>query len=113
MPGYSDQYLEQGSTFNTQITLDDVYNQPMNLSGFSVSSEARKSYYSANATIVFDSTVYDAANGIIQLSLDAATSANVPAGRLVYDVVLTQANTGLVTRVLEGLVYVSPSVTHS
>jgi hypothetical protein len=108
--GYSDLYLEQGTTFTTNLTLDDNYGNPYNLSGFTIKSQARRSYYSANATITFTSSIYDAANGIIQLSANAATTANVPAGKLVYDVLIKDtANT--TTRVLEGQIIVSPSVT--
>ena len=108
--GYSDLYLEQGTTFTTNLTLDDNYGNPYNLSGFTIKSQARRSYYSANATITFTSSIYDGANGIIQLSANAATTANVPAGKLVYDVLIKDtANT--TTRVLEGQIIVSPSVT--
>jgi len=110
--GYSDQYLEQGATFTTTLTLDDDTNSPMDLTGFSARSMARRSYSSANATIVFDTTIIDASNGVIQLAVDSATSANVPAGRLVYDVVIKELSSNVVTRVVEGIVYVSPAATY-
>lgn len=112
--GYQDQYLEQGADFNSQITLDDNYGVPYNLNGFTVSSQARRSFYSANATIIFTTQITDANNGVIALSADAATTANVSpgaTGKLVYDVTIRQTSSGLVTRVLEGQIYVSPSVT--
>lgn len=107
--GYQDQFLEKGATFTSEITLDDAYGNPFNLTGFTVASQARKSYYSSNATIVFDATISDANNGVITLSANSAATANVPAGKLVYDVIITTGNT--VTRVLEGQVFVSPRVT--
>jgi len=108
---YQEIYLEQGTTFNTQVTLDDNTGLPFNLTGFTVSSEARKSYQSANAEIVFQSSIIDANNGIIQLSANNSVTANVYANKLVYDVIIIQTSTGNVTRVLEGVIYVSPSVT--
>ena len=108
---YSDIFLEQGADFNTQITLDDVNGDPFNLTGFSVKSVAKNSYYSANATIVFDATVYDANNGIIQLSSPASVTANVsPRQKLVYDILLIDSSNN-VTRVVEGQVLISPGVT--
>ena len=107
--GYQDIYLEQGVTYVNQITLDDVTGSPYNLTGFSVQSQARKSYFSTNPTITFVATIYDANNGIIQLSANSAVTANVAAGKLVYDVVISTANT--TTRVLEGQIFVSPAVT--
>jgi hypothetical protein len=108
---YQDQYLEQGTTFNTQITLDDNSGNAYNLAGFSVYSQAKKSYYSSNVILNFSSSVYDAANGIIQISANSATTANLPTGKMVYDVIISD-NTGSVTRVLEGKITVSPGVTN-
>ena len=109
--GYTDIFLEQGTTFSTTITLDDAYGNAYNLSGFSVASKARRSYFSANATIVFTTTISDASNGVISLSANSAITSNVPAGKLVYDVIMTDP-TGSVSRVLEGQIIVSPSVTY-
>ena len=107
--GYQDIFMEQGVTYVNQITLDDNTGAPYNLTGFTVRSQAKKSYYSANPTIVFNATVYDANNGIIQLTANSAVTSNVPAGKLVYDVVIATGNT--TTRVLEGQIFVSPAVT--
>jgi hypothetical protein len=107
--GYQNLYLEQGTTFNTTITLDDVYQNAYNLSGYTAKSMMRYSYYAANATAVF-STSIDAANGIVGLSLSAANTANITPGRYVYDTIIKDVS-GNVTRVLEGIVDVSPCVT--
>ena len=107
--GYSDQYLEQGSTFTSQLTLADAYGNPYNLTGFTVSSRAKKSYISSNVAIVFTTTITSANSGIVTLSLAAAASANVPYGKYVYDVVVNNGST--ITRVLEGQVFVAPGVT--
>jgi len=108
---YSDLYLEQGTTFVTSVTLDGNNGEPYNLNYFTVRSQARRSYYSSNATLTFTSTITDAAKGVIQLSATPSVTANVPAGKLVYDVLLTDSNSNTVTRVLEGQIFVSPSVT--
>lgn len=108
---YSDLFLEQGTTFVTSVTLDGNNGEPYNLNYFTVRSQARRSYYSSNVALTFNSSITDAANGIIQLSATASVTANVPAGKLVYDVLLTDSNSGTVTRVLEGQIFVAPSVT--
>jgi hypothetical protein len=41
--GYQELFLEQGASFNSTITLDDVYNEAYNLYNFSASSQMRKS----------------------------------------------------------------------
>jgi L-lactate utilization protein LutB len=106
---YANLYLEQGTTFNTTIQIDDVYGTDYDLTGYTVRSQVRKSYYSANATATFASSV-NANTGTITLTLNAATTANIAAGRYVYDTLITNQNQE-VTRILEGIVDVSPRVT--
>ena len=48
--------------------------------------------------------------GVIVLSLDADTSSNIAAGRYVYDVVIKDSS-NTITRILEGIIDVSPRVT--
>lgn len=108
--GYQELFLEQGTTFNTVITLDDVDSEPYNLTGYEAKSQMKKSYYSANATANFVVTITDAINGSISISLSSANSANISAGRYVYDVAIKDTSNN-VTRVLEGIVNVLPRVT--
>ena len=108
---YTNLYLEKGATYNTTITLDDVYGDSYNLVGYTANSQFRKSYYSSNATATFETSI-DTTNGAITLSLSAATTANIAPGRYVYDTTITDTQ-GVVTRILEGIVDVSPSVTRS
>jgi hypothetical protein len=110
--GYQDLYLEQGTTFNTQLTLTDNTNAAYNLVGFSVFSQAKKSYYSSTPAITFNTTISDASNGVITISANSAVTANVSAiQKLVYDVRLTDNSSNNVSRVLEGQIFVSPGVT--
>jgi hypothetical protein len=110
--GYQDIYLEQGTDFNRTITLADNTGNSYNLYGFSVSSQSRLSYYSQNTAIYLNSSITDAANGVITISASSANTANIQYGisKLVYDVIITDTF-GTKTRVLEGVIYISPSVT--
>lgn len=109
---YSNLYLEQGTTFSTTITIDDVYGDVYDLNGFTANSQIRKSYYSSNATATF-ATQIDSTTGTITLSLTAGQTANIAAGRYVYDTIITANTNGeiTVTRILEGIIDVSPRVT--
>ena len=109
--GYQTLFMNQGETFTTSLTLDDANSAPYNLSDFTVKSQAKKSFYTANTSIVFNATVSDPNNGVITLSANAASTANIRAGQYVYDAIIIQNNTGVVTRVLEGQLIVSPAVT--
>jgi hypothetical protein len=109
--GYQNIYLNQGEDFYTTITLYDNNGVPYNLTNFTIASQAKTSYYTANAAIVFSTSVFSANSGIISLAANNATTANVSARqKLVYDVYITDGS-GVKTRVLEGQVYVSPGVT--
>jgi hypothetical protein len=109
--GYSDLYLEQGATFTTQLTLTDTIGLAYNLSSFTVESKAKRSYYSSNAAIIFDTSIIDANGGIIQISANNYVTTNVKPGRLLYDVKITDTVSNNVTRVIEGIIYVNPAVT--
>jgi len=107
---YTNLYLEQGTDFIATITIDDVYGELYDLSSFSAASQMRKSYYSANATASFATTI-NVGSGSISLQLDSANTALIAPGRYVYDTVITNTQNNTKTRVLEGIIEVSPDVT--
>jgi hypothetical protein len=97
--------IDQGASFNTEISLTDESGNALNLSGYSANSQIRKWYTSSNA-INFNITLN---SGIIYLSLSSNTTGSLEAGRYVYDVILRDGSNS-VTRVVEGIVTVSPGV---
>jgi len=105
---YVNLYMEQGTTFSSVITLDDLNGSAYNLTGYTANSQMRKSFYSSNATATFTTSITPA-TGTITLSLTSAQTANITPGRYLYDTIITTS--GVVTRVLEGVVDVSPRVT--
>jgi hypothetical protein len=108
--GYSELFLEQGASFNTSITLDDVAGDAFNLYSYTAASQMRKSYYSSNAAATFSvSTGNDPSLGVITMSLDSANTANIYPGRYVYDVYVTSGSARV--RVLEGIINVTPQTT--
>lgn len=96
--------VDQGSTFELQI---EVYDDEENLDviDYSTSMVMRKHYTSSNSYTF--TTSYD--DGILTASMSAANTANVPAGRYVYDIEIS--NSGTVKRILEGVITVTPEVT--
>lgn len=113
MAGYQDIFLNQGETFTTSISLDDQNGASYNLNSFAVASQMKKSYYSSNIVMTFNTTIADANNGVITMSANSAMTANINPGKYVYDVVVKENSSGIVTRVLEGQIIVSPGVTLS
>lgn len=101
--------IDQGTTYsNSSIIAYDSSNTAINLSTYTVASKIRKHYTSTNA-VSFTAT--GNSTGYVTLSLNANTSANLVAGRYVYDVEVT-SNTGIVTRIKEGIVTVTPQATY-
>jgi hypothetical protein len=68
----------------------------------------RKAYSSSNSTAF---TVTANSAGIIAMSMSANTTGTLTAGRYVYDIELTATANGNVTRMIEGIVTVTPQVT--
>ena len=111
MAAYAELYLDQGTTFNNIINLtDDLTNAYINVSGYVVRSQMRRSYFSANISANIICTITDAANGEITMSLPAANTSALKAGRYLYDVEVVDT-TGTTSRILEGIITVTPEVT--
>jgi hypothetical protein len=109
LAAFSELVIEQGATFSSLLNVEDSNGQAINLYAYTSGSQMRKSYYSTSSTTIV-STVTGTANGEITLSMSAANTANLTPGRYVYDVIITSP-TNVVTRVVEGIVTVLPSVT--
>lgn len=100
--------IDQGTSFSTSINLTDTDDAVIDLTDFTGAAQMRKHFTSSNST-PFVVTIVPA-DGVVQLSLTANTTANLVAGRYVYDVELTDTN-GTISRIVEGIVTVTPNVT--
>lgn len=109
MAAFSEITIEQGATFSTSVTVADIYNNPVNLSGYSASSQMRKSYYSSTAHNI-TAQVTGTANGEVTLSMTAANTSILTPGRYVYDLIINDGANNI-TRVVEGIATVLPAVT--
>lgn len=103
-------YMGQGETFNYTITLtNDVTGGAINIANYQIRSTMRRSYYSQNASANIVCSIADAANGNISLTLAASNTSNIKAGRYVFDVE-TEDTSNVVSRILQGYIYVTPEV---
>lgn len=109
MAGYIELTIDQGASFNTTITISEANGSFRNLTSTNVVSKIKKSYASLTS-YDFDAAISDGANGVISLSMNSTNSANIKAGRYVYDVYTVDSN-GYKLRILEGSVIVTPGVT--
>ena len=99
--------MDQGSTFSTIVNLTDENGDAINLSTYTGAAQMRKHYTSTNSVSF---TVSLTSNGQVTLSLTANQTANIVAGRYVYDVEVTDSG-GTISRIVEGIVTVTPNVT--
>lgn len=111
MAEYVELYIDRGTDFVTTVAInDDNTNLAVNTSGYTVSSQLRKSLLSQNASANLTCYISDAANGEITLSMNAANTSNLKAGSYFFDLKVKD-NGNVVTRLLEGVIFVTPSIT--
>lgn len=100
--------IDQGASFSADIDLVDSNDEIYDLTGYTVASQMRKNYTSS-AAVTFVCSTYGA-NGKIFLTLTSDTTSNIEPGRYLYDVEITSPG-GVKTRVVEGVVTVTPGIT--
>lgn len=100
--------IGQGTDYLTSITLTDDDGDPIYLGGYDGAGQIRKYYTSTNA-VDFNVSV-EANTGVVTLQLTSAQTNEMEAGRYVYDVELYDS-ANVVSRVLEGIVTITPGVT--
>lgn len=98
--------IDQGTTFQLSVSLTDSNGYPIITTGYSSRASMQKDYQSVNS-IPISTTV---SNGQVTMYLTANASANIAAGRYVYDVKLIDTANN-VYRVVEGIATVTPQVT--
>jgi len=101
--------IDQGSDFTAEMTLEGDTGVAMNLTGFQVYSQFRKSFGSTIGHS-FTTSIVDATTGVITLSLSGTYSSGIRPGRYLYDVEIVNTD-GRKTRVVEGIVTINPEIT--
>lgn len=99
--------LDQGADFLVSFNVASANGGYIDLTEYTGASQMRKHYTAANSTAF---TVALTSDGNINLSLSAAATANIYPGRYLYDIELTDT-ANIVTRVIEGIVTVTPNMT--
>lgn len=109
---FADIPIDQGSTFLNTIIVAGIDGNVLDLTGYTGRGKIRKSYGSSAST-PFTIEFPDPETGKIEISLTAAQTLALKAGRYVYDVEVVKTADASVTRVLEGQLEVFPSVTQT
>ena len=111
-PGILNLTLPQGATWDVSLTYTDGAGNPFNLTGSSARMQARQSYDSA--TPIFSLTNGTGINlggtaGTIDIIVAATATAGYAAGQYVYDLEIESSS--VVTRVIQGSLFITPEVT--
>ncbi len=109
MAARADIIIDQGTTFETVVTVTDTNGDVVDLTNYETASQIRKHHTSSAVTATFVIS-NGGTNGQLTLSLSSSATGGIDAGRYVYDVEVTTA-AGVVSRVVEGIVTVNPQVT--
>ena len=109
MANLANLFVDQGSDYSNIITVRTSSGEPLNLSGFTVASQIRKSF-SSSVAYSFQCSVVSATSGQVRLQLSSAASEQIPPGRYLYDVEVTSP-TNIKTRVVEGVLTLTPQIT--
>lgn len=104
-------YADQGADFTKYITLADAAGTPLNISGYTITSNAKASKITPNVAFSFAVSLADPANGNVAITLSGNTSTmNVDAGEYVYDLKAVDGS-GVISKPVEGIVYLEATIT--
>jgi hypothetical protein len=101
--------LDQGATFTTSLVLADENDALIDLTDMTVQAQLRKWYTSSNS-VNFTVSIPEPTSGTINMGLTANTTSSLDYGRYVYDIVTIDSH-GTITRIIEGILTVTPKVT--
>lgn len=111
MAVYANLTVDQGSFFQSTVSVADIDNNAIDLTNYTYRGQARKTYTS---TAAYDFTITSPTptSGELNLQLGSEMTGGMKPGRYVYDVEIIAANNA-VTRVLEGQLEITPRVTRT
>jgi len=101
--------INAGSSFTQSFTVDSDGGL-LDLSQYQINSQLRKHAQSTSYTN-FITTSTSPSSGVFTLKLTPEISSGLKPGRYVYDVILTNNNNGIKTRVVEGTAMITSDVT--
>lgn len=102
--------VDQSATFTAEVAVTDSTGAILDLTGYTAEGQIRKTYTSSTA-VAFTATIEAPSSGNVNIALSASQTGAMKPGRYVYDVEITNDGGTTVTRILEGQVEVTPSVT--
>jgi hypothetical protein len=100
--------VEQGADFSAEITvLKDGL--PFDLTGYTLTGQVRRTMNSTDVDTTLTLILHDTKTNVIVLSISSAATTSLSYKRYVYDI--EASKDGVVHRIIQGFVNVSPNVT--
>jgi hypothetical protein len=109
MAGIANLSIDAGATFTSDVLVQNDDGTAFDLTGYTAQGKMSQGYSATYQRVYFDITIYQT-DGIVTISLNPATTAQLEDGRWVYDVEITNIADSTVTRVVEGIITVYPGV---
>lgn len=106
----NDLTIEQGTDWNETLTLSNDDGSAINVAGYVFTGAIKTSYYTSTILANLSFSFINAAAGIVQISLNAATTSNIEAGTFVYDVLMLDTS-NTTTKIMTGLFRLNPTAT--
>lgn len=106
----SNLYVDQGTSFRTSLELENTDGTDYPVSGKEFFCSIRKVY---SSTAAFDADIEIVTNGVtnvLNLIITPDMTKNIEPGKYQYDVFMKETN-GQVSKLLEGLLFIIPSIT--
>lgn len=100
--------IEQGADFASTFTITNSDGSAYNLLNTSATAKLKK--FPGSETSYSFSTSLTVSTGKISLTMANTVTSTIPSGRYYYDILLTNDTTGLKTRVIEGMAFVSAAI---
>lgn len=101
--------IDQGADYLTTFDVTDDNGDILDLTAYTGTAQMRK-HYTSNTYYSFTVGI-NVADGVVSLSMSANTTDSIPAGRYVYDCELLDTSNSKRSRLVEGIVTVTPQVT--
>ena len=114
-PAKHNLYVYRGATFSEAITWKDENATPIDLTGFTARMQMRETVESSTPFLALTTEnggiQLGGAAGTINILATAAATSAITANAGVYDLEIVAGDGVTVTRLLEGIVFISPEVT--
>jgi hypothetical protein len=109
--------IDQGADWFINFTYKQPNGSPVNITGYTAALQIRTSPLARTAVLTLESPssgiTITGASGLLECHATAAQTATIVNGKYAYDIEITAPITGVVTRLVQGTVEVSPQVTRT